>query len=104
MFLNKLKTLVARRVKKSQEKSEPNTFKANSFLTGPDRIDLVGNGSFVKVRRCFYKKLNTVVVKYFTLDGSQESINKKVEDAAEEAVTLVNINHQNIVKVYGITT
>ena len=29
---------------------------------------------------------------------------KKLEDAAKEAVTLININHQNIVKVYGITS
>ena len=89
---------------KSQQKSRPKKFDANSFLTGPDQYDLIGNGSFAKVRRCYHKKLNTVVVKYFTLDGSQESIDKKLEDAAKEAVTLVNINQQNIVKVYGITS
>ena len=89
---------------KSQQKSQPKQFDAKRFLTGPDQYDLIGNGSFAKVRRCYHEKLNTVVVKYFTLDGSQESIDKKLEDAAKEAVTLVNINHLNIVKVYGITS
>ena len=89
---------------KSQQKSQPKRFNAKSFLTGPDQHDLMGNGSFAKVRRCYHKKLNPIVVKYFTLDGSQESIDKKLEDASKEAVTLVNINHQNIVKVYGITS
>ena len=100
MSINKVKTLFDRMV----GKSKPNIFEANSFLTGPDQTDLVGNGSFAKVRRCYHKNLKTVVVKYFTLDGSQESIDKKLEDAAKEAVTLININHQNIVKVYGITS
>ena len=100
MSTNKVKTLIDCMV----GKLKPITFEASSFLTGPDQTDLVGNGSFAKVRRCYHEKLKTVVVKYFTLNGSQETIDKKLEDAAKEAVTLININHQNIVKVYGITS
>ena len=104
MFVNKVKTLHDCMIGESQEKSKPNTFEANSLLTGPDLIDLIGNGSFAKVRRCYHKNLNTVVVKYFALDGSQKFIDEKLEEAAKEAVTLVNINHQNVVKIYGITS
>ena len=89
---------------KGQQKPQPKKFDPNNFLTGPDQHDLIGNGSFAKVRRCYHEKLNAVVVKYFTLNGSQKSIDKKLEDAAKEAVTLVNVNHPNIVKVYGITS
>ena len=79
-------------------------YDVNSFLTGPDEINLVGNGSFAKVRRCHHDQLNTVVVKYFALSGSQESINRKLKEAAKEAATLINISHPNIVRVFGVTS
>ena len=104
MSINMLNEFFKFETDKSQQKLQPEKFDANSFLTGLDQHDLIGNGSFAKVRRCYHKRLNNVVVKYFTLDGSQESIDKKLEDATKEAITLVNINHQNIVKVYGITS
>ena len=77
-------------------------YDASSFLIGPD--DLVGNGSFAKVHRCYHDQVKTVVVKYFTLNGSQEAKKRKVKEAKKEAATLKNINHRNIVRVFGVTS
>ena len=88
----------------SKKNKNPVVYNVNSFLTGPDEIDLVGNGSFAKVRRCFHDQLNTVVVKYFALNGSQDSVNRKLKEAEKEAATLININHPNIVRVFGLTS
>ena len=77
-------------------------YDANGFLTGPD--DLVGNGSFAKVRRCYHDQLNTVVVKYFALNGSKDIINQKIKEAEKEAATLINISHPSIVRVFGLTS
>ena len=77
-------------------------YDVNSFLTGPD--DLVGSGSFAKVRRCYHDQLKTVVVKYFALNGSKEAKSRKVKEAKKEAATLKNINHRNIVRVFGVTS
>ena len=79
-------------------------YDVKSFLSGPDDIDFVENGSSAKVCRCYHDQLNNVVVKYFALNGSQESINRKLKEAEKEASTLIKISHPNIVRVFGLTS
>ena len=102
MSFSKLQNVSKNIAETSNKINNPVVYDVNSFLTGLD--DLVGNGSFAKVRRCYHDQLNTVVVKYFALNGSQESINRKLKEAAEEAATLINISHPNIVRVFGVTS
>ena len=102
MSFSKLQNVSKNIAETSNKINNPVVYDVNSFLTGLD--DLVGNGSFAKVRRCYHDQLNTVVVKYFALNGSQDSINWKLKEAAEEAATLINISHPNIVRVFGVTS
>ena len=84
-------------------KKIPSLLDHKSFLTGPENKDLLGRGSFGLVRRCYHETLNRVVIKYFPLNGSNEAISRKIQDAAKEAIVLKSLNHINIVKTFGIT-
>ena len=75
-------------------------YDACDLLTGQDECDLLGNGSFAKVRIChFPKRQQYVALKYFFHAGDQ----KKISDAENEAKILSRIEHKNILGIMGVT-
>ena len=80
-----------------------NCFDARDFLTSEDNFDLLGRGSYASVRRCHHQNLGTVVVKYFELVGSKVAIEEQYESIKNEANVLCRLNHENIIKMFGVT-
>ena len=80
-----------------------NLFDARDFLTSEDKSDFLGSGNYASVRRCHHKELGTVVVKYYKLFGSKIGIEKQFENIQNEAKVLCRMDHENIIKIFGVT-
>ena len=80
-----------------------NEFKANNFLTSEDDSDFLGKGSYASVRCCHHKDLGNVVVKCFNIGGSKIAIDRKSDDLQNEAKVLFRLQHENIIRVFGVT-
>ena len=78
-------------------------FKANDFFTSEDNSDFLGRGSYASVRRCHHKDLGNVVVKCFNIGGSKTTIDRTSDDLQNEAKVLFRLQHENIIKVLGVT-
>ena len=80
-----------------------NKYAAADFLTSFDSTDFLGRGSYASVRRCYHKELRNVVVKCYFVTGSDVGINRNFNHMHNEANVLCKIEHENIIKVFGIT-
>ena len=69
-------------------------------MTSKDSSDFLGSGRFALVRRCYHKKLQNVVLKFFKMTDLKNIHQKLICHKAE---TLSQLKHKNVLQIYGVT-
>ena len=70
-----------------------------------DEIKLLGRGSFAITKLYFHRESKEYFAgKTFSTCGNTRVVNQQREEAKKEASTLFRINHENIVRMMGITS
>ncbi|CAK8691635.1 unnamed protein product [Clavelina lepadiformis] len=77
-------------------------YDADKLLTSWNINDYLGNGASAAARRCYYND-KVLAVKRFYITGTVKRVERIAQRFKREAVILHLLEHQNIVKIHGIT-
>ena len=79
-------------------------YDASSFFTSANKDDVVGNGTYGVVRRCYHKILDNVVVKCMYCSGTVDSTFTSINKARKQVRFLTRFKHKHIVRTLGLTS
>ena len=79
-------------------------YDAHSFRTSANKADVVGNGTYGVVRRCYHKELKDVAVKCMYCAGTVNSTFTSINKARKQVRFLTRFQHEHIIRTIGLTS